>query len=146
MEEWHNADFGTCLHAFQPGQAFNCAPLQSGWFDHTPGQLTVVHYSLFAPLQETSLREKVILSQGCVEIFLLACRECFSVWRECVVFHTEWVGICPFGKHWLCTRQCFFSKPKDWILLSRHDYWLCLGNIWLDEATSMCFLPHSTFI
>lgn len=58
-------------HAFQPGQASNCAPLQSGWFDHTPRQLTVVHYSLFAPLRETSLLEKVILSQGCVEIFFL---------------------------------------------------------------------------
>jgi len=52
------------------------------------------------------------------ENILLAWRESFSVRRE---FHTAWVGVCPFRKHLLCTTLCFICKPKDRILLSRHD-------------------------
>lgn len=75
------------------------------------------------------------------ENIVLAWRQSFSVRRE---FHTAWVGVCPFRKHLLCTTLCFSCTPKDRILLSRHEYWLCLGNIWLDEVISMCLLPHST--
>lgn len=109
----------------QSGQASNPAPLK-----HLDSWRPSI-FPPFAPSSEESfLAWKVILSRGCEEMFYLTARNPCLFWSGFVVFHTAWVRVCPFWKHWLWTKQCLLSKSKDWTLVLRRVYChTCLGNM-----------------
>lgn len=87
---------------------------------------------------------RVILSQGLVEIFYLPAGNPPLFWKEfCGVSQCGWEFIHLENTDYVVDSASSLNLGI-WFLLTRDDYWLCLGNIWLDEVISMCFLPHNT--
>ena len=107
---------------------------------HRPGQLTIIHYSPCVSLKETS---HLVLFFYCLKVHLEPRLNGIIFYSpagnpplfEEFCFTQRGREFVHFGKkHWLCARRCFVSQPESWILFSRLDCWLCLGNIWLDDV------------